>query len=816
MDKTLKTQDECTKIIVKFKDQVLQSTPLVLEEENILTQGDNDFFSDFSGLEFNRLIFTVSPEDMIQDLKTYNLPKDLSLFHYYSVEVSKDQGDPQSIVDKLKQSSLVETAYIELPCVEHDIPHSVSAIEDRTKHGDVYAQPDRNPLFRKQDYLKAAPYGIDSQYAWSIPGGEGEGILFVDMEYTWLLDHEDLVDQQIGLVPGSVDSYPGDGAHGTAVLGIVVGTDNTVGIIGASPKAQAKGTSYPRENGKNNIADAIMSAALVMKPGDVLLTELGGDAGPLEGEQANFDAIKYATDKGITVVSTGGNNGLNLDTHKNKDGKNVFNRNSPDFKDSGAILVGAASSDLSHTRLSFSNYGNRIDVYAWGENVTTAYANLENMNIKNLYTDRFNGTSSAGAIIAGAAVNLQGIAKANLGRPFTPTEVRELLSDPNTGTPSNNPSFDQIGVMPDLKLIVNKLGIGSNLPGAPTGLQATDIETNSVTLKWNPSEINVGIQEYLIYRNDTLVGEGSSSTEFKDRGLLSNTEYRYTVKAVDVNGNVSLASKELKVKTLTDWGILYLEVTDIQTNSVTLKWSPSDNVSENNDAWYFIYVNGISQFGTKETEWTFNDLQASTKYRFRVQVKSEDENVLDISNEREVKTLADQTIVLEATDIQSNSVSLKWSPVSESADLWYYVYRNDRNGHVGGTTTPDFVDTFRLEANTEYRYRVQAVIDGKMDDPIAISNELKVKTLGDQTLVLEATDIQTDRVTLQWSPYDFDENQEPKYNVYCDGTIRKGAFEPVTTIERLQPNTEYTFKVSAAGDNWEDLQFSNEIKVRTK
>ncbi|MEV2968304.1 hypothetical protein ABNB87_16155 [Paenibacillus larvae] len=75
--RTLTEQDEYTNLIVKFKDEVLQSTPLVLEEENILTQGHVDFFSDFSGLEFNRLIFTVSPEDIIQDLKTYNLPKDL-------------------------------------------------------------------------------------------------------------------------------------------------------------------------------------------------------------------------------------------------------------------------------------------------------------------------------------------------------------------------------------------------------------------------------------------------------------------------------------------------------------------------------------------------------------------------------------------------------------------------------------------------------------------------------------------------------------------------------------------------------------------
>ncbi|MDT2241969.1 hypothetical protein P7H22_18830 [Paenibacillus larvae] len=45
--RTLTEQDEYTNLIVKFKDEVLQSTPLVLEEENILTQGHVDFLVTF-------------------------------------------------------------------------------------------------------------------------------------------------------------------------------------------------------------------------------------------------------------------------------------------------------------------------------------------------------------------------------------------------------------------------------------------------------------------------------------------------------------------------------------------------------------------------------------------------------------------------------------------------------------------------------------------------------------------------------------------------------------------------------------------------
>ena len=41
--------------------------------------------------------------------------------------------------------------------------------------------------------------------------------------------------------------------------------------------------------------------------------------------------------------------------------------------------------------------------------------------------------------------------------------MRAILSNPNTGTKSNNPSSDKIGVLPDLKAILSNLGFHSDL-----------------------------------------------------------------------------------------------------------------------------------------------------------------------------------------------------------------------------------------------------------------------------------------------------------------------------------------------------------------
>ncbi|MCY9523817.1 RICIN domain-containing protein [Paenibacillus larvae] len=762
MDKTLTTQDECTNIIVKFKDQALQSTPLVLKEENTLTQGHVGFFSDFSGLEFNRLIFTVSPEDMIQDMKTYNLPEDLGLFHYYSVQISKDQGNPQSIVDRLKQSPLVETAYIELPYVEFDKPDLVATLEDLTD-GDVYAQPDRNPLFKKQGYLYPAPAGIDAPYAWGIPGGNGEGILHVDMQLNgWLLDHEDLVEQKIGLVAGSDNGI--ETAHGTACLGEVVGADNEIGVIGISPKAQAKVTSFYRNNGKPSPVDAIVTAVHEMSPGDVLVMTLGPGSLPPDYDESVFNAIKYATNKGITVVEAAGNVFKDLD-ELTRDGKYIFNRNSPDFKDSGAIMVGAGSSSVPHNRLGFSNYGSRVDVYAWGEHITTTDSDKKDPSKKNLYTDFFGGTSGAAPIIAGVVVNLQGIAKANLGKPFTPKEIRDLLSDPGTGTPTKDPTYDKIGVMPDLKAILNKLGFYSKILTPPKDLRATKIKDDNVALQWSPSESNIGIEKYLVYRNDALVAQ-VISTQCIDKDLEANTEYGYTVKAVDRNGNASYASNEIKVKTkhinlegnqfawsMKGIGDHEFAKIDFNKNKEEMQIQLKTGIPHPNFNEIYVSIKVIDSSGEVMYEkdiYGNKQLNNETKH---LSVKVGDSIVLKHKEGKSRGTLINVDnskrenfgtwmaygvtknglkliLNLEATDIQSKKVVLQWSnPYENSDDLWYYVYRDDYDGFIGGSFGgTNHTDNYNLKANTEYRYRVEAEKNGNV---LGISNTIKVKTKSD-------------------------------------------------------------------------------------
>ncbi|MEC2712670.1 S8 family serine peptidase, partial [Bacillus cereus] len=463
-------------IIVKFKADLDLPYEDGIEKQIQSQTNDKvikDLLTEYPDVTFTRLFTSVSPEQ-IQNLEV-KAPNHVStsLLNYYILQ-NQNSGYEEEIVDKLKASSLIEDAYMKKQ--EKIMPPEVQS-------SSVALNPNNNPRFKKQGYLEAAPYGINAPFAWGIQGGNGNGITFVDMEYGWLLNHEDLLHQNIELMSGrNIDQHVG---HGTSVLGIVSSEDNEVGNIGIAPKAKAKVISQIRDNGQYNTADAILSAVNQLEAGDVLLLEAqasfdgyGDKYLPVEVQPDIFDAIRAGTDKGIVIIEAGANGWNDLDQFKDRKGKQVLNRNSKDFKDSGAIMVGAGSSSFPHERMWFSNYGSRIDVYGWGENVDTTTAE-QSRSAVNLYTSSFSGTSSAAPIIAGAATLVQSIAKENLGQPYRPSELRAILSNQSTGTKSKDPYADKIGVLPDLKSILVNLGYEQRKPNGGNELQVTENEPNN-------------------------------------------------------------------------------------------------------------------------------------------------------------------------------------------------------------------------------------------------------------------------------------------------------------------------------------------------
>ena len=359
-----------------------------------------------------------------------------------------------------------------------DLRHLPERIEDVVKRLNVLPEVDRaypelatsEPLVNDadddyaldQDYLDPAPVGIDARWAWTQPNSEGSGIGFVDLEQGWFPNHEDLAGKAPTLIYGDnrdgVGTYKGN--HGTAVLGQVVGIDNTVGVVGIAPAVASVRMVSHYEAATDtdlHVADAILAAIVAMNAGDVLLLEVQRGVGrPTETDDADFDAVRLAVANGIVVVEAAGNGNVNLDTYTDG-GLQVLNRASADFRDSGAIMVGAANAAVPHDRSSFSCFGSRIDCYGWGDAIVTCgYGDLDDGggNDDLTYTDTFGGTSGASPMVTGAALILQGRYQATAGTRLSPTQMRTLLADPATGTAQGPNVAGAIGVMPNLRAII--------------------------------------------------------------------------------------------------------------------------------------------------------------------------------------------------------------------------------------------------------------------------------------------------------------------------------------------------------------------------
>ena len=323
------------------------------------------------------------------------------------------------------------------------------------------------PLHNHQRHLDPAPLGINAEYGWKFKGGQGEGaVKFIDIEQGWILNHTSLA---VNTFPTTGVICNGSREHGAAVLGVVMMNDEQNRGIGITPKAKGHVISAWRPKGEIDVPDAILTSLNYLAYGDILLLTIqryqtleNRRALPIEFHGGVFEAIRMATDAGITVIEAAGNGdiysqrGIDLDDFES-DGLQIFNRSAKNFMDSGAIMVGAATASVPHLRMRYSNYGNRLDCYAWGERVVTAgYYPNSSGSLLDTVTQKFCGTSSAAAIVCGAAIAVQSICEENLGFRLSPGELRNILSNELYGTSSaNGKTIDKIGAMPDLKKIVD-------------------------------------------------------------------------------------------------------------------------------------------------------------------------------------------------------------------------------------------------------------------------------------------------------------------------------------------------------------------------
>jgi hypothetical protein len=179
---------------------------------------------------------------------------------YFHVAAPDEQLD--TLAASLLKRDEVEAAYVK-PKGE---PPVAEGINDMAPSDDE--APAATPDFTgRQLYLEAAPGGVDARYAWQFSGGRGQGVRITDCEWGWRFTHEDLIQNQGGVVIGTPSL---DTNHGTAVMGEISGDLNSFGITGICSDASVTAASFETLP----TASVIRQAADRLQFGDIILLEI--------------------------------------------------------------------------------------------------------------------------------------------------------------------------------------------------------------------------------------------------------------------------------------------------------------------------------------------------------------------------------------------------------------------------------------------------------------------------------------------------------------------------------------------------------------
>ena len=331
-----------------------------------------------------------------------------------------------------------------------------------------------------------------------------------------IVDHVDLVGQvtveagQIVVVPPLGTSAFINADHGTAVLGVLVASDDGVGITGLLPQAHAIFFPAVTLAQGGRLSTALVSAAETLNDGDVLCVPLEYGAGfTLASNTFTNQLFSVADALGITTVIPAGNGGFEVSVES-----------------TSAIIVGAAwpgtqtpvpfGSTLSisnpngliplttnpypgnsYCRWRSSNWSSTIgqggiDVSGWGAGICT-------LGVGSLFKDpdaairtksyqvNFGETSGACAMIAGLVGAMNGFAEDLFGASIGTPAIRNILNN-NATDPQGNTTGGYIGT------VTTQCGFppGSDLPSTFVDTPASVVANGDTTPPGEGTNHNVG------------------------------------------------------------------------------------------------------------------------------------------------------------------------------------------------------------------------------------------------------------------------------------------------------------------------------------
>lgn len=276
------------------------------------------------------------------------------------------------------------------------------------------------------------PNDVERINADTLKNRTGEGVNVAVIDSGIERDHPDLKENIKGgrsMVTDDPSNWTDEFGHGTHVAGTVAAPRNGEGVVGVAPDANlyAVRVLTQERGGMDEIIAGVDWVGSSDSPDiDVANMSLGGPA--FFGEEPMHEAIKGATNNGVTFTVSAGNSSADAEDYvpakfdevitvaamADSDGK-------PGGKGPKLDLGDKAEPMADDSFASFSNYGSTLDIIAPGVKVLSSWAGKKYKEIS--------GTSMSSPMVAGTAAVLVGE-----NEDLSPREVQNRLV--NTAAPA--------------------------------------------------------------------------------------------------------------------------------------------------------------------------------------------------------------------------------------------------------------------------------------------------------------------------------------------------------------------------------------------
>jgi len=330
---------------------------------------------------------------------------------------------------------------------------------------------------------------------------------------------------------------------------------------------------------------------------------------------------------------------------------------------------------------------------------------------------------------------------------------------------------------------------GSTFVSAPTILNSNLSGTlNSVTAAWTSS-----LNRFDIRFENGAIQRGSSNF-FTATGLSASTQFSFSVRAVDLQGNVS----QWVNRTLTTLALPPTNVTTSSTTtSITINWGRQATATNHE---YEIEFNGAypPRNAGNSNNHAIHSLSPNTSHSFRMRTINASGSG-PWSASQFVSTLLPTPSGFEVSDVSTNNITLQWNAVSGATS---YIVVFDGVEHTASVTSRR-IDN--LSPGRSYQSSVRAV---NFHTTSTLTSRAVMTLSNAPTNITHSAGIHS--VDISWTAQTGATNYEIEFN---GATPRRTGNVTSYRIQNLQPGTTHNYRMrsinSAGSGPWSSMRAVN-------